>query len=49
MTSSLQVSEAPDPLFSSLIESGQLSLDAFARARRLATLLRELANDGGGC
>jgi hypothetical protein len=32
MTSSLQAPEAPDPLFSSLIESGQLSLDAFARA-----------------
>ena len=37
MTSTLQVSETPDPLFSSLIESGQLSLDAFSRARRLAT------------
>jgi general secretion pathway protein E len=36
MTSSIQVSEAPDLLFSSLIESGQLGLDAFARARRLA-------------
>jgi general secretion pathway protein E len=36
MTSSLQAHEAPDPLFSSLIKSGQLSLDAFARARRLA-------------
>jgi general secretion pathway protein E len=36
MTSSTQASEATDPLFSSLIESGQLSLDAFARARRLA-------------
>jgi general secretion pathway protein E len=36
MTSSIQASETPDPLFSPLIESGQLSLDAFARARRLA-------------
>src|SRR5438132_12892798 len=36
MTSSILVSEAPGPLFSSLVESGQHSLDAFARARRLA-------------
>jgi general secretion pathway protein E len=34
--SSTQASEATEALFSSLIRSGQLSADAFARARRLA-------------
>jgi hypothetical protein len=41
MASSLQVSNASDLLFVALVESGQLSAESLARARRLAAELGE--------